>query len=340
MLLRECNDCGLVFNAILDSKAIPYDERYENRQNFSAGFLAMLEQTASTLANRYSLKGGAVLEVGCGKGDFLHLLCERAQCRGLGFDTSCEVVGAQTDRRVTFFQRYVTPEDVTEKINLIVCRHVVEHVPQIGDFFQLLHRLAVAGGGSAVYVETPALEWIVEHHAFWDVFYEHCNYFQTGTLRRLAEKAGFTVLDHRRIFGGQYQALELRTASSDTARPDEPPQTTPLLCTFARDLANSVNEVISKLMEAGASNGWAIWGAGAKGVSIAGALSHMPPLFVVDSNPAKQGTFIPGTNVPVVAPSDTRLGVIPVVLIVNSYYACEIRECLAHFDFHPNLVSL
>src|SRR6187549_1498851 len=58
--LRECTDCGLVFNSILDAEAIPYDERYENRQNFSAGFRAMLEETADRLAQRYSLNGGTV----------------------------------------------------------------------------------------------------------------------------------------------------------------------------------------------------------------------------------------------------------------------------------------
>ena len=40
-------------------------------------------------------------------------------------------------------------------------------------------------------IETPAWEWIVEHGAFWDVFYEHCNYFTGATLRRLCEHAGF-----------------------------------------------------------------------------------------------------------------------------------------------------
>jgi len=340
MLLRECNDCGLVFNAILDSEAIPYDERYDNRQNFSAGFLAMLEQTASTLASRYSLKGGAVLEVGCGKGDFLNLLCERAQCRGLGFDTSCEEAGAHPSDRVAFFQRHVTPADVTEKINLIVCRHVVEHVPQIGDFFQLLHRLAVAGGGSAVYVETPALEWIVEHHAFWDVFYEHCNYFPTGSLRRLAEQAGFTVLDHRRIFGGQYQALELRPSGANTNRPWTRDRVVPMLGCFTEGIRSSHHDLVLRLGDAGFKDGWAIWGAGAKGVSLAGALQNPPASFVVDSNPAKQGSFIPGTSIPVVPPTDARIGQIAVVLIANPNYATEVCESLAGCNFYPRIVSL
>ena len=339
MELRECNGCGLVFNAILDAAAIPYDERYENRQNFSAGFLAMLEQTADSLAERYALKDGTVLEVGCGKGDFLVLLCARAQARGLGYDTSCEMTGPSEDGRISFFQSYVTPEDVKTTVDVVVCRHVVEHVPEIGSFFQLLHGIAVAGGGSAVYVETPALEWIVEHEAFWDVFYEHCNYFPMRTLRQLAEQAGFEVLDHRLVFGGQYQALELRPAAAARISAMKE-QAIPLLGSFAESLARSRNAVMSLLEEAGSTKGWAIWGAGAKGVSLANALVDHPPAFVIDSNPSKQGMFLPGTGIPVIAPEDAKVASVPVILVANANYLPEIRNALAVQGLSPHLVPL
>ena len=340
MELRECNECGLIFNAIFDAGAIPYDEHYENRQNFSPGFLAMLEQTSDKLAQRYSLHGNTVLEVGCGKGDFLSLLCDRAQACGLGYDTSCEAPGLQADGRVSFFQRYVTVADVTQKINIVVCRHVVEHVSQIGDFFRFLHGIAVAGGNSPVYVETPALEWIVEHQAFWDVFYEHCNYFPTRTLRLLAEQAGFTVLDHRLVFGGQYQALELRPDAADSTCPPLYEQSGPMLRTFAESLSSSRREIMSRLDHAGIANGWAIWGAGAKGVSLAIALVDHPPAFVIDSNPSKQGMFLPGTGISIIAPDDPKIATVPVILVANANYMTEIRAVLTHHGHTPQLLTL
>lgn len=339
--LRECNHCGLVFNAILDASAIPYDESYENRQNFSSGFLAMLQQTADGLRERYLLEGGTVLEVGCGKGDFLHLLCEHSKVRGLGYDTSCEETGPSADGRVCFFQRYVTPADVESKVDLVVCRHVVEHVPEIGEFFCLLHDIAVAGGSSAVYVETPALEWIVEHEAFWDVFYEHCNYFPMHTMRALAEKAGFEVLDHRLIFGDQYQALELRPNSKKRSSTDPGGDNNgPMLQRLADSLAKSRKDVMTRLEEAGSKNGWAVWGAGAKGVSLTNAMSDHPPKFVIDSNPAKQGMFLPGTGIPVVAPDDPKVSSIPVILVANANYLPEIRSTLAQRNCTAQLLPL
>ncbi|RYD31414.1 MAG: methyltransferase domain-containing protein [Verrucomicrobiaceae bacterium] len=338
--LRECNSCGLVFNAILDAAAIPYDERYENRQNFSAGFLGMLRDTADSLTGKYLAGGGTVLEVGCGKGDFLQILCRRAQAQGLGYDTSCEHPGPTEDGRITFFQRYVTPEDVAGKLDLIICRHVVEHVPQIGDFMRLLHGISEAGGGAPVYIETPALEWIVEHQAFWDVFYEHCNYFPVNNLRRLAELAGFEVLDHRLIFGGQYQALEIRPApGGKTAHPGQEPVPGQLE-TLSGALSASRREVTEKLAQAGAAGGWAIWGAGAKGVSLGNALTDSPPAFVIDSNPSKQGMFLPGTGIRVIAPESPEVKTIPVILVANSNYLPEISATLASLGCQPKLLPL
>ncbi|MFZ2279693.1 MAG: class I SAM-dependent methyltransferase [Prosthecobacter sp.] len=340
MRLRECNACGLIFNDILDLAAIPYDERYDNRQNFSPSFTTMLEQTADLLAQRYTARNGAVLEVGCGKGEFLRLFCARAQVEGIGFDTSCEAEGRQPGERVTFFQRYATPADVTEKVDLVVCRHVVEHVPQIGGFFHLLHGIAAAGGNSAVYVETPAFEWIVEQQAFWDVFYEHCNYFTTHTLRLLAERAGFAVLDHRRVFGGQYQALELRPRSKDAAPPTQHERSSTLLPAFTASLAGSQREVLRRLEAHGSTNSWAIWGAGAKGVSLAQTFTATPPAFVIDSNPSKQGMFLPGSGIPVIAPSDPRVADVAVVLVANPNYLAEIRATLDEQGTSPQLLPL
>ncbi len=340
MELRECPDCGLIFNAILDAAAIPYDERYENRQNFSSGFRAMLEETSRGLTECYGLNGGTVLEVGCGKGDFLHLLCDHARARGLGYDTSYEMTGTQTDSRVSFFQRYVAPVDVTENIDLVVCRHVVEHVPQIGDFFRLLHGIAVAGGNSAVYIETPALEWIVEHKAFWDVFYEHCNYFTMPTLHKLAAQAGFVVLDHRLIFGGQYQALELRPSATEAALPQSNEKRDKVLRALTETFARSQLELTSKLTEAGFANGWAVWGAGAKGVSLANTFLDHPPAYVIDSNPSKQGMFLPGTGISVIAPDDSRVASVPVILVANTNYLSEIRASLAQQGITPLLLSV
>lgn len=338
--LRECTDCGLVFNAAYDESAIPYDQRYDNRQGFSAAFVSMLEETADVLTERYSLEGRTILEVGCGKGDFLRLICQRAQARGCGFDTTCECEGLEEGEGVRFFKRHARSEDATGPLQLVVCRHVIEHVKEIGEFLQLLAAISKNGGGAPVYLETPSWEWITEHAAFWDVFYEHCNYFGAPTLRYLAERSGFVVTDHRLIFGNQFQVLEIRLRSEHDPAPTSGELGTSSLGRFFQSFLQSRESLEERLQQAGAARGWAIWGAGAKGVSLANMMASPAPSLVVDVNPAKQNTFVPGSGVPVVAPTDPRLADIAVVLVANSNYVTEIRDQLSSLNLAPQLVVI
>jgi hypothetical protein len=340
MDIRQCCSCGLIFNATVDLSVIPYDELYENSQVSSPVFLEFMQTTAQRLADTYQLHGGLIFEVGCGKGGFLRLVCGVSGAQGIGYDTSCEELEGVETEGVRFFKRYAGVADVPANTRMIACRHVVEHIPRIGDFMKMLADFSRAGGGSVVYIETPRWEWIVENQCFWDVFYEHCNYFPMPTLRYLAELAGMEVLEHRAVFNGQYQALEARF-SNDTAAPEAPgPQPGCTLEAFSSAVQNSHSRLEARLVQAGASAGWAIWGAGAKGVSLANAFPSMSPRLVVDSNPAKQGSFIPGTAIPVVSPDDARLDGTPVVLIANPNYTAEILRALNGRGLHPQIVQL
>jgi SAM-dependent methyltransferase len=325
--LRQCRACGLIFNATFEPGLIPYDENYENRQCFSPAFQAHLQERAQRLARQLPKRSGRILEVGCGKGDFLRLLCQQTKAVGIGFDTSYEGPETVDGGRVRFEKRYVAARDVKNRFDLIICRHVVEHIGEIGTFLRELHAIAAAAGDPTVVLETPAFEWIAGNDCFWDVFYEHCNYFPRPSLAHLCRLAGFKVEHQSAIFGGQYQWLELRQRHRSIAPKSAPKFVT--LSQFARRAERMVRTLESRLRQHGAASGWAIWGAGAKGVALVNRLPQLPPALVVDSNSAKQGGYIPGSRVPIVAPGDPRLNQVAVVLIANPIYAeeitCELR---------------
>ena len=339
MKIQQCQECGLIFNATLEEEIIPYDDRYENRQSYSPTFTSLMKGIAEQLVARYALNGALIMEIGCGKGEFLKLICRHADAKGIGYDSSCEELSTPHENQVRFFKRYATSADVTGRVDAVVCRHVVEHVSQIGAFMQLLADIASKGDSRVVYIETPAWEWIVEHETFCDVFYEHCNYFPLPTLRYLAMRAGMEVLDHQQIFGGQYQALELKSVQSVSNPPLPRIAQGTSLAVFAERVTVARQKLHERLVTAGASRGWAIWGAGAKGVSLASAFPQLPPQIVVDSNPSKQGTFIPGTCIPVVSPDDSRLANIPVFLAANPNYKDEIRESLRQRNLIGRVVT-
>jgi len=342
--LMQCRDCGLIFNATFDPGLIPYDERYENRQCFSPAFVDHLGGLAAGLRRRARLDGGRVLEVGCGKGDFLRQICTVAGADGIGYDTSYEGparrrVGAGNSIR--FYRRYVAPADIHPPFQLVLCRHVVEHVPAIGVFLGDLAAMARAAGDPLVVIETPRWEWIAQHRCLWDVFYEHCNYFTMATLAALAVAAGFRVVRQQPVFGGQYQLLELRLARRQSK--GRQPVAVPAglsLTRFGTATKRVLRSVAVKVTRAAGDRPWAIWGAGAKGVALVNQWPGIPPALVIDSNAAKQGCFIPGSAIPIVAPTDPRLADIAAILVANPNYFPEISQTLQRRNWSGHLLKL
>lgn len=340
MALAQCGECGLVFNSTFDPTVIPYDENYENRQCASPTFSEYLRVQAHDLVDRHRLHGGRILEIGCGKGDYLRLICREAGGTGVGFDTTFEGGSDWPDEGLRFHRRYVSAADVQERFDAMICRHVIEHVPAVGTFLSNLSAITTAAGDPIVVVETPSLEWIIENGCFWDIFYEHCNYFSLPCLAHLAGRAGFEVIKHSLVFGRQYQLLELRRGASD--RPVlNTPSVLPgnALGRFTQAFEEARRKLEGRLLQAGAERGWAVWGAGAKGVALVNRVSIQPPRFVIDSNPAKQGGVIPGSSVQIVPPDHPQVLDIPVILVANPNYYSEIESFLAARGFRNTLLT-
>ena len=84
--LRFCGACGFIFNALFDPGLVEYSPRCEETQGYSASFREWHEGLARRLIQRYALHNKEIIEIGCGKGEFLTLLCSLGNNRGIGFD--------------------------------------------------------------------------------------------------------------------------------------------------------------------------------------------------------------------------------------------------------------
>jgi SAM-dependent methyltransferase len=336
--LVQCRRCGLVSNAAFRAALLPYDARYENSQSHSPAFRRYLETLADALVERHDIRGKRVLELGCGKGAFLTLLAERGHNTGVGYDTTWEDHGDPRDPRLRFVPARLTAVDVGQRYDAVVCRHVIEHVPDVRSFLRELAAIADAAGDPLVMLETPALEWICDHACFWDLFYEHCNYFPRPTLAWLCLQAGFDVLAHDDGFDAQYQVLWLRRTTRPPAG-DVPTVAAVDLAAAATTMERRRLGLQQDLATVDATRGWAIWGAGAKGVTLAHRMAA-PPRCLIDTNPAKQGGYIPGLAAPIVAPDAAVVCEVGVIVIVNPNYAGEIRADLHVRGFNGRIMTL
>lgn len=332
--LRECGECGLVFNAAFEPDLVPYDAAYENRQSHSEAFAAHTAKVAKVIGALMDSPRPRIIEVGCGKGQFLRQLVESIGGEGVGFDTSYE--GPPHDGNLAFHTEYLDASGVPGRFDAVVCRHVIEHVPQIGPFLKELAAIARACGEPFVFLETPRLEWILQQKSGWDFFYEHCNYFTESALASLCVQAGFRVLGQYPVFGCQYQLLVLKLSQPEAAKES---------AHGSIEAIQNIHEVslprLARLIETeGQGDFWVIWGAGAKGVCLANRLPAGKLRSLIDTNPAKQGFFVPGTRIPIVAPSRDSLAGISLVVIANPSYEGEIQAALQQFCYHGRILTL
>ena len=125
--LKQCVDTGLVYNHLFDPNVLQYDGDYQNEQACSPVFLKHLQQVKEILLRhmRRMTKG---VEIGCGKGYFLEMLC-RCGADILGFDPAYE--GDNSRVRKDYFRGVLDGD----RPDYIILRHVLEHIARrLGTF--------------------------------------------------------------------------------------------------------------------------------------------------------------------------------------------------------------
>ena len=293
---------GLIYNATFDPDLLHYDNEYQNEQAHSAVFRKHLEEVA-TILDRHC-HGKTIVEIGCGKGHFLEYL------DSLGHDAVGIDPAYEEDNPLITKGSFI--RGVGLKGECIVLRHVLEHIWDPVDF---LAEIAVASNNRGiVYIEVPCFDWICGNRAWFDIFYEHVNYFRLEDLLgmfRVVHEAG-------QIFRQQYLYIvadlaTLRTPCFSSAV--EFPEN------FLSDL-----EFLTRFNTSGARQ--ALWGAGAKCMMFAfyKRQAGRPADLAIDMNPAKQGKYLAGSGLYVLSPSQASdlLADGDTVFIMNSNYTDEI----------------
>jgi len=348
--LAFCDRCGFIQNEAFDPALQQFDEGYEDSQGHSPRFRRFAEELVDHLVERYGLRGRPVLEVGCGSGEFLALLCDRTGGEGVGIDPAVRAgPPSQTEGpQLRLFAERYGREHAGLEAALVVCRHTLEHLVDPRGLVAMLRRNLARRDETIVYVEVPDTTRILAEQAFWDVYYEHCSYFTVGTLARLFARSGFEILDLRKGYDEQYLMLEARPASriqpgTETTLEDVALQeTTQLVEGFRSGVAKTLEQWRHRLMTwRRAGRRVVLWGAGSKAVGFLTSLEAGDEVAgIVDINPRKQGTFQAGTGHAIVGPE--RLGEIrpEVVVLMNPIYRDEIRGQLASLGLSPELHAL
>jgi SAM-dependent methyltransferase len=335
-----CPSCGFISNGLFDPTVHEYSPSCEESQAFSPTFNKFAKSLAQRWVERYGIRDKTIVEIGCGKGDFLMLICEAGDNQGIGIDPSAQPqrIPPEFRERVRFVQELYGSKHASIAADVVLCRHTFEHISDTHQFVSTIRRVIGDRNDVLVLFELPDVVRVLREAAFWDIYYEHCSYFSPGSLARLFRSCGFDIVELQRDYGDQYLLLAARPADRATqpslAIEDD-------LDELKRDVADfraRVDETI---------DGWrsrihqrtqrgervVLWGALSKAVSFLTTLGLGRDVveYVVDISPYRHGKFMPGTGQEIVAPSFLAQYRPHLVIAMNPIYLAEIQRDL---DLH------
>jgi SAM-dependent methyltransferase len=347
--LALCAQCGFITNTAFDPGLHDYSSRYEETQGFSATFNAFHRRLAERLIERYALHRKEIIEIGCGKGEFLTLLCRLGDNRGVGFDPAyvSERLPDGASGRVTFVQDFYSEKYAGAGGDFICCKMTLEHIHNPADFVATVRRSAAARPETVVFFQVPDTARVLRDVAFWDIYYEHCSYFTLGSLARLFRNAGFAVRELWRDYDDQYLMIAATLPSQAQVAPlageNDLEETKTAVVDFAARYPRQLAWWRHALQEMKANRRRAVlWGGGSKGVAFLTTLGLTPAEveYVVDINPYKAGHFMAGTGQEVVAPAFLRSYRPDVVIVMNAIYRAEIERDLNQMGLAPQLMTV
>jgi SAM-dependent methyltransferase len=345
IVLAVCGGCGFIFNAAWDPQRTVYSDQYEETQGFSATFNTFNRAIAEELISSYDIRGKTVLEIGCGKGEFLSLICKLGDNRGIGYDPSFVPARQRSEQDIRFVREFFTEDTNEVSPDLLCCKMTLEHIGPTHRFLESVRAVANRKA-SVVFFQVPDVVRILKEGAFWDIYYEHCSYFSATSLNHLFSRTGFAVRKIWTGYDGQYLMIVTNPAEhrSGVAPSDADGVAAIIrLCgSFAAAVARSRAAWLSRLRSwAATGQRTVLWGSGSKAVAFLTTLGvHDEIEHVVDINPYRVGKFLPSTGQKIVAPAFLREYRPDNVVIMNPVYFREIGQELARQRCEPRVYTI
>jgi SAM-dependent methyltransferase len=342
--LVVCEGCGFVTNMAFDLAKLQYNQTYDNTQTCSTMFLEHVDHLVRRIADSCQMNQPRIVEVGCGKGLFLRKLLELVpNAIGYGFDTAYVGPLEDLNGRLHFYQRYYEIADIDIDADIIICRHVIEHVPDPRRFLLDIRRSLTGATATKFYLETPCVEWILKNYIIWDFFYEHCSYFSADTLTTAFASSGFQVNCVDYVFGGQYLWLEASLSIGNSEPVKKYEGTISEIAQQFAKMETWIKDILATSMYSRSTAGKvALWGAGAKGTTLANLIDPDGDWItcIVDLNPGKQQMYLAGSGHPIVSYRQLpELGV-TTLFNMNSNYFEENLQLLRNANLKIDLLDL
>lgn len=323
--VQVCGHCFLVQAALYQRPENIFGE-YQYFSSYSTSWLAHCRAYVDMIVPRLGLTDRSqVLEVACNDGYLLQYF----QPYGIparGVEPAGNVAEAARERgidvRCCFFNAETAGEIAAQDglYDLVIGNNVLAHVPDINSFVAGL--AAVLGPEGTITMEFPHLMQLIQNSQFDTIYHEHFYYLSLTAVQRIFQAHGLEIYDVEPLetHGGSLRIYAAHHAYGTAHMEESVPGLlarekrfglceTQAYTRFSDKMLRIKLEVLQQFSKWKAEGKHiAAFGAAAKGntfLNYCGIKQDMID-FAVDSNPHKQGLYLPGSLIPVLKPEALR----------------------------------
>ncbi len=315
-----CSKCLLVQGPHFKRPQDIFTHDYAYHSSYSTSWVNHAEKYVKDMKRRFGLnKDSFIVEVGSNDGYLLqHALKLKIPC--LGIDPSTGAASVAQAKGIptitTFFTKKLAKTLLKNHVqaDLICGINVFAHVPDINDFVAGMALLLKKDG--VLTMEFPHLKRLVEDVQFDTIYHEHYFYYTLACVQKILSAHGLRLFDVEelpthggslRIFACHNEAAHQCTEKIDKILKEEIDagmNTLEYYLGFQKKIETVRYTLMNFLLEAKMQNKQVVaYGAAAKGNTLINFFGIDKSLlsYVVDASPVKQGKFLPGSRIPVVA---------------------------------------
>jgi len=349
--IKVCDQCWLVQTEDYTQADVLFSADYAYFSSTSTGWLTHAASYVERMIERFRLsEDSLVIEVASNDGYLLrNFVSVGIPCLGIeptaGTAAAAEKLGIPVIRKFFDEQLGILLAAEFKQADLIIGNNVYAHVPDINDFTRGL-RSALKPGGT-ITLEFPHLMRLIEYSQFDTVYHEHFSYLSLYTVNSIFKAAGLRVwhVEELPTHGGSLRIYGCHTENTRETTPEVGQilaeeklrglQNLSIYKNFQAKADRIKNDLLAFLIEQkSAGKTVAAYGAAAKGntlLNYAGVKSDLLS-FICDAALSKQGKFMPGSHIPILAPSALRAQRPDYIVILPWNIATEVKQQNAEIE--------
>ena len=309
----QCNGCGLVQ---LNCEPVPYYREVIRAVAFSEEMKNFRIEQFKNFVEKYSLSDKKIIEIGCGKGEYLNLMGKN-KLKVFGLEYSENSVKQCTNSGLEVFRGYIEKDSYKIKkspYDAFFILNFLEHLPNINSVLSgIYNNLSDEAIGI---IEVPNFDMILKKNLFFEFIRDHLFYFTKDTLERTLGLNGFEIVECKVIWHEYIISAVVKKRKR-------------LSIDHFYNCQESLKVEIDKYVSKYKNKRIAIWGAGHEALAIMTMMNLSDKIkYVIDSATFKQSKYTPVTHIPIVSPDTLNLDPVDAVIVVAASYSDEVVKIL------------